>query len=178
MEIICNASAKAKFFNLLLERLKNELGPFLRALGMAYRRDVQHRISSQDGGRWATASKWTQARTGRQRVLAGAEKFVRTRVTGARMVLYGDTGGDWTLTQHHFGFENKQNREIGGRIQINVVDPGPLGLSLGTAKFSWAPGNSGKTPARRIWPDEAQAELIARPRFEAFLHNLVEGIPK
>lgn len=179
--IITNASDAAA----TLERINSEIAASYSTLygqlGRASQKDVQDRIASQDEGKWAGASKWIQAKKNATRVLEGAEAFVKYDADAKGVSVYGDTGAEWTLTQHDEGFENEPEIEADGRIEIDIVNPGPLGLGTGTTKFSWIPRGIApdKTPARKIWPTEAEAVAIITPIYsrwlQATLNRAVEG---
>ena len=139
--------------------------------------DVKKRIVSQNENKWPVLSKWVRAKKDPQRALQGAEEFVKFRVSAVGLEVYGDTGKEWTLTQHHQGFINKAD-DIGadGRVTIDIVNPGPLALPSG-GPFSWLfKGSSGATPARQIWPNDQQGVQIALPVASRWLEALVKRI--
>lgn len=178
MEIITNADQVQNLINKLNTEINAQWVPLYDELGHSFIADVQERIISQDKGAWAEASKWIRAKKDPPRPLFGAEKFVKYKASPARFELYGDTGEDWTLTQHHEGFINKQDHEIDGRIVIDIINPGPLGLKENATKFSWVPekGTTDKTPARKIWPDEKESQAITLPIASHWLQALVQRV--
>lgn len=138
--------------------------------------DAKRRIKSQNNGQWAAVSKWIRAKKDPDRVLEGAEAFVKFRVRDGQGEVYGDTQQDWTLTQHHEGFENKTRASevIDGKIEIDIVNPGPLGLGSNARTFAWSPnGKIGHTPARQIWADDAQTTKIVLPIASRWLQKVV-----
>jgi len=165
----------------LLDKISTEIAaswPQLYGqLGSVFQKRVQDRIESQDNGTWAANSKWVQAKKGTAyKTLEGAGRFVKYKADGKSMTLYGDTGSDWTLSMHDKGFENAVE-QIGadGRIEIDIVDPGPLGLSAGSSKFSWIPKSitPDHTPARKIWDTETEVISITSPIFSRWLQATV-----
>lgn len=146
-------------------------------LGSVFQKRVQDRIESEDNGTWIANSKWVQAKKGlAYKTLEGAGRFVKYKADGKMMTLYGDTGADWTLSMHDKGFENAVE-QIGadGRIEIDIVDPGPLGLSAGSSKFSWIPKSitPDKTPARKIWDTETEVVSITTPIYSRWLQATI-----
>jgi hypothetical protein len=177
--IITNAKDAAA----LLEKLNSEIAAgfvtLYGDLGRIFQKNVQDRIESQNDGKWAHASKWKKGTD--HKVLEGAGKYVKYSASKEGMNLYGETPGEWTLTQHHEGFLNEAEIEHDGRVTIDIVNPGPLGLSAGTTKFSWVPKglSPDKTPARQIWPTEEEAVSIITPVYsrwlQATVNRAVEG---
>lgn len=176
MEIITNAKVVGKKFDDLVYQIEHGRASLFKQLGAALQEDVQKRIKTQDQGRWAAMSKWVKAKKNPDRVLQGAEEFVKVKYNNDEMTVYGETDGNWTLTQHHEGFENKEDHKQGDRIEIDIVNPGPLGLaSLPNGKFSWVPkGTPGHTPARKIWPDEGDTRRIVLPIASRWLQVTAE----
>lgn len=164
-----------------LERLNNEIKFSMPALwsqlGPRLVDDVRERITSEDQGRWAAVSKWVRAKKNVLRALQGTEQYVKWKIQGDKMIVYGDMPGDWTFTQHHEGFENKQNNvNRWGGITIDVVNPGPLGLSK-PGPFSWMPGlEEHHTPARKIWPSDKDARDIVLPLASRWLESVVNRV--
>jgi hypothetical protein len=165
----------------LPKAISSQLPALFRSLGVALVDNVKSRIISRDGGTWAGASKWARAKTGQNfPTLLGAEKYVRMSVSGTTLKVFGQTGKSWTLTQHHEGFQNElssadEERDSAGRIVLQIKDPVPLNLYAEYRKkrdgsvvprasvFCFVPKRAGQTPARRIWPTEAEANEIAQP---------------
>lgn len=174
MEIITNAPKVAALFDELNRQITIRRLELFNLLGAAFVKNVQDRISSQDEGRWAQASKWHKAKKGdAARILEGAGSFVKFKASGERLDVIGETGQDWTLTQHHEGFENE---ETPGRVTIDIVNPSPLGLGGGTREFSWIDGATGKTAARKIWPDGGEAYAISQPIASKWLEKVVADV--
>ena len=130
-----------------------------RNIGMDLADDVKRRIASQDDGSWEKLSKWSKAKKDAPQPLFGAGGYVKWRSYTDRVEIYGEMPEDWTLTQHHEGFDNQQGDLDGdGKIVIDIVNPGPLGLGQNATTFAWSPnGKIGHTPARKIWTGEAEA---------------------
>lgn len=176
-----------------LSRALTEQQPALfRSLGDALVSDVKRRIMTSDGGAWAPCSKWLKAKSGQSKVLLGAEKFVRAKVTEAGLRVVGKSG-KWTLTQHHEGFENDladngDKFDAFGRVIIKIKDAAPLALYQefrqkrdGTkvpraAVFAFVPKRAGKTPARKIWTGGEEARAIIQPIASRWLNKIVEGM--
>jgi hypothetical protein len=150
--------------------------PLFRSLGDAIVANVQRRIKSQDGGRWTKASKWLRAKSGQSKVLLGAEKYVRSRVSPRRLEIVGK-GGKWTLDMHHQGFENalldpNEPQDDHGRVILRLRDPRPLGLKAKT--FAFVPHRAGHTPARKIWPNHEEADRLIAPLASRWLAMLAK----
>lgn len=150
----------------------------LLQIGQKITEDTKNRIRSQDSGRWAAASKWTQAKTGQERVLLGIEKYLQMKATATTLQVYADTDGEWTFTQHDQGFENKQDHFDGEKIEIEIEDPGPLGLSaLPGGVFAWSPKNgAGRTPARKIWPTDEEVNAMVQPIASRWLQAQIAAL--
>lgn len=182
LTIVTNAPEAAA----ILEKINSEIAAgyvsLYSGLGRLLQKDVQDRIESQDDGKWAHASKWIQAKKGTDhKILEGAGRYVKYSATKDALTVYGETPGEWTLSMHHEGFLNESEIEHDGRVTIDIVNPGPLGLSPGATKFSWIPKNvtPDKTPARKIWPSEEEAVSIITPVYsrwlQATVNRAVEG---
>lgn len=171
-----NAAAVERTIERLNHEIKWSMPALWRRAGPALVNDVRERIQTQDKGRWEAVSKWVRAKKTVLRPLQGAENFVKWKFSGRGMVVYGDMPSDWTLTQHHEGFTNKENNVKDGRVEINVINPGPLGLSR-PGKFSWVPkGEPAQTPARKIWPLPAEARAIVLPLASRWLESIVNRV--
>lgn len=175
--ITTNADAVAGVLENINDQVRLGIPSLFKQVGPKLIEDTRNRIRSQDEGKWAKMSKWTKAKKNPERVLQGAEEFVKFKLvgqTGAQ--LYGDTGKDWTLTQHHEGFENEENHKEGDKVVIDIINPGPLGLgSVPDGKFSWVPKRgAGRTPARKIWPTEGEAFTVVSPIASRWLEVLVQ----
>jgi hypothetical protein len=175
----------------LARNISGRMPELFRVLGYSLVENVQHRIITRDSGRWAPASKWTRAKTGYNfPTLLGAERYVRQRVTSKALTVYGATGKSWTLTQHHEGFTNALKRadeetDEHGRVIIPIKDGAPLNLYQEFRKkrdgtttpraqvFAFVPKKVGITPARKIWPNEAEVKAIAQPIADAWLKKVV-----
>lgn len=175
-----NAPFVAAQFKELGEAIRSQQTVVFKQIGPKIVADVQTRIKTQDNGSWAHMSKWVAAKKNPQRVLEGAERFVKYRIVGGELQVYGETDGEWTLTQHHEGFENKEDHKEDDRIVIDIVNPGPLGLTtVPNGKFSWVPKDAAhRTPARKIWPSEAEVDKITLPIASRWLQKLVTDILK
>ena len=170
-----NARGVADTINKIGVSLSHPQELFLQ-LGTAFVDDITKRIVSQDEGRWAQPSKWVRAKKSTDRALAGIEKYLHSKATDVSLEVYAQTDGEWSFTQHDQGFENLENNQVGERIQIDVVNPGPLGLPS-AGPFSWIPRNgSGRTPARKIWPTEDDARRIAQPIFSRWVETQINNL--
>lgn len=176
MEIFTNARDVAAKFDKLIEELKYQQSDLFTELGRGLTENVKKRISSQDEGRWEKASKWILAKKSVDRPLLGAEKYVKYRFSTGKLQIYGDTGADWTLSQHDQGFENKEDHRVGGRIEIDIINPGPLGITK-AGPFSWAAkGETHKTPARKIWPTGEEAKVVIQPIASHWLQAVAQRV--
>lgn len=177
MEITTNAPDVAAKFEKLIEQLKFQQSDLFAEIGRGLVADTQKRIISQDQGRWAGLSKWALAKKAAERPLQGAEKFVKSRIAGNKLEIYGDTGANWTLTQHDQGFENKEDHREGDRIIIDIVNPSPLGITK-AGPFSWVPekGEVFKTPARKIWATGEEAKVIVMPIASHWLEAVAQKV--
>jgi hypothetical protein len=86
------------------------------------------------------------SKTGQSKVLLGAEKYVRSRVSPRRLEIVGK-GGKWNLDMHHQGFENalldpNEPQDDHGRVILRLRDPRPLGLKAKTFRLRSAPRRS------------------------------------
>lgn len=176
---LINGQEIEDFFTSLPVQIDLQKAVLFRSLGDALVNDVQERIRTSNRGTWAPASKWLRAKTGQSKVLLGAEKYIRAQITKNALKIIGKSG-KWTLTQHHTGFENalrdpSEEVDEHGRVVIKIKDPRVLNLYVemrrkrdGSATprasvFAFAPKRAGRTPARQIWPTEAQANAISEP---------------
>ena len=160
-----NAEAAATDLAALATRIREQLPMLMDQLGRVMVKDVQDRIQSGDHNTWEKPSKWTAAKKGIGKALSGSEHFVFWRVEGMRLTIFGKTDGNWTLSQHNDGFENKLSEAsemVGERVRIKIVDPAPLGLPK-PGDFSWVPKRAGATPPRKIWTTPEDAAKIAYP---------------
>lgn len=161
----------------LLDRINDKKVLLLAELGQHLVKDVKDRITSADGGKWAPASKWIQAKKNSNRALVGVERYVKSKVSDNRLQIYAETTG-YTLSQHQRGFTNKEydkaEKAHDGRVEIFVQNPGPLGMKK-PGIFRWVPKNLGVTPARKIWSDDADMARIGQPIFSRWLKNVIEG---
>lgn len=160
----------------LAERIEDKKVWLLAELGQHLVEQVKERITSADAGTWKPGSKWLQAKKNTTRALVGVERYVKSSVNDNRLEVYAETPG-YTLTQHHVGFANKlfKDSELsdGGRVEIEVRNPSPLGLKNATV-FRFIPTNPGMTPARKIWSDDADVQKVGQPIFSRWLKNVVE----
>jgi hypothetical protein len=181
--IITNAKDVAKLLEELDTKIRAEQGALFKGLGAIFKESAEQRIKTKNEGQWAKASKWILAKRGIQHeILEGAEKFVYARASATGLVVGGDTGKDWTLSQHDEGFVNNPRDEAwkGGHWEIELRDASPLGLPPGTSKFVWGFGNGNlaldeKTPARKIWDSQEEVVAKAEPYAAKWLQALVDG---
>lgn len=178
MEIITNAPVVGKKFDELVQAINFQRENLFQQLGIELTDDVKRRIASQDNGNWETLSKWSLSRRPAEQPLQGIDKFVKYRASQDGLTIYGDTGSDWTLSQHDQGFTNDTShdkRTSEGKIEISIVNPGPLGLGSNATTFAWSPtGNVGKTPARKIWATSDEASKITYTVASRWLEAIVK----
>lgn len=161
-----------------------------RSLGDVYVADVKRRIISQNDGTWAPASKWLKAKTGGTRVLDGAEKYVKARISQKQLAIVSTARG-WSLSDHDQGFTNKlvgpgDSLDKDGRVELTIRDPRPLNLYTELRKkrdgtsvprsttFAFKPTRAGVTPARQIWPTAEQAIKLGHPIASRWLTEIVK----
>jgi hypothetical protein len=176
--ITTNAPDVAKRLDELIPYIKQHQIELFGELGEAFVANVRRRIQTQDGGTWAEVSKWVRAKKGVDVPLKNADRFVHWRADGAKGEVYAETDGNWTLSMHHKGFDNKNSdMDTDGRIEIDIIDPSPLGLST-AGKFSWvAKSAPARTPARKVWPDDREINAITLPIGSKWLERVVtEGL--
>lgn len=146
--------------------MQQELPSLLQRLADAWVKNVKDRITTQDGGKWKSASKWIYAKKGTQKALQGAERYVVSKVTRTGIQIGSDAPG-FTLDQHDKGFRNKligPNDRIEGRaVILRLARASALGLPSGKSEFHFVPQKPGQTPARKIWPTQEEAEAIGMP---------------
>lgn len=176
---LLNGDETVVFFERLSTEFTDKRGPLFRSLGEAYVADTRKRIRTQDSGKWKPVSKWVRAKTGHTVPLQGAGKFVTFRVVQNRVLLEGNTGMGWTLTDHHEGFRNPRSEpdetfDDHGRVVLRIVDPAPLGLKEGTRKFAFKPKRMSKTPRRKIWPSQEEAYAIGLPIASRWFNKVVK----
>ena len=189
---LTNGQEAKAFLKKLNAAINDGLPSLFRSLGDVYVADVKHRIISQDDGKWAPASKWLRAKKATSRVLDGAERYVRARISKNKLSIVSTARG-WTLTQHHDGFTNalvspKDKFDEFGRVVIPVKDPRPLNLYAemrkardGSVKprsttFHFKAVKPGKTPARKIWPTADEAIRLGSPIASRWLTKIVRDV--
>lgn len=172
----------------LQEQLETGIPRLMLTLGTALVEDVKTRIIRRDNGSWAPASKWARAKTGYSfPTLLGAEKYVRLSIRSKGAAVVAQTPKEWTLTQHHEGFENKlyndgEETDEHGRVTLKIKDAGPLNLyqefkrktnqPIATV-FKFVPQKPGHTPARKIWPGLSEIEQVAQPVASRWLKQVL-----
>jgi hypothetical protein len=173
-----NAPQVAASFDKLASNVEQKKVWLLVEIGTAFVRDVAERIKTADGGKWAPPSKWTRAKKGVNKALAGAEAYVKFRVRTNKMHVYADA--PYSLSLHHRGFQNallgKKEKIVKGRLAINIINPAPLGLKK-AGPFYFIPRKAGITPPRRIWTSEGEQVKIGGPIMSRWLKNVVESTP-
>ena len=170
-----NAEAVAGTLDQISRKIREQLPMLLNKSGYALVKDVQDRIQSADHGSWRQPSKWTMAKKGVAKALTGAENFVFWRVSGMKLTIFGKTPGNWTLTQHDKGFENKlaeEDEKVGERVRLRIINPAPLGLPK-PGDFMFVPKRAGITPPRKIWTTPGEAAKIVYPVAFRWLSKLV-----
>lgn len=175
LTIRTNVEAVSDTLDTIARKLREQLPLLLDKAGYAIVKDVQERIQSADHGSWRQPSKWTMAKKGVTKALVGAENFVFWRVTGMKLTVFSKTPGQWTLTQHEQGFENKlaeESEKVGERVRLNIVNPAPLGLRK-PGEFMFVPKRAGVTPARKIWTTPSEAVKLVEPVAFRWLKKLV-----
>lgn len=158
-----NALEVSQVIAKLNDAINKQAYGLLYDVGRVGRTKVQQRIRNQNEGTWPELSKWIRAKKASAKVpLEGADKFVKFKANGVQVIVYGDTGKEWTLSQHDEGFENDPHDKAwtgGDEFEIEIEDPAPLSLSGGTRRYKWKETGReiGPTPARQIWDTYPQA---------------------
>ncbi len=109
-------------------------------------------ITSQGKGSWRPLSKWTMAQTGRRKALITLRKFIGVKKASPRALraaVVFRSPGNFTLTQHHFGFKDKAT---GGIVRLELKRPGALGLPSKVKSKTFVDKHSRDVPARPVWP--------------------------
>jgi hypothetical protein len=178
IKITTNANLVGDQITQLSKRLGTTAPVMLLEVGQALTGDIKERITSHDGGRWAAASKWLRAKKGTDNVLSGIEKFLKSNVNGTTLQVYAETDGEWTFTQHDEGFANVEDHFDGTVVEIDIVDPGPLGLSATpSGKFAWQPRKGpGSTPARKIWSTQEEVQATVSPIASRWIEAQIAAI--
>lgn len=197
--ILSNGQEVQAFLDRLQRAMADDRGTLMRSLGDVFVQDVRQRILTSDGNRWRPASKWLRAKTGQSKVLLGAERYVKARVTAKQLKIVG-TSSHYALSKHHEGFSNDlvgkgELVDSYGRITLKIKDPRPLNLYMemrrvrrpnkdavgpygySTPKatvFKFKPVNAGYTPARKIWTDPADVPGKAGPVVSRWLQKVVK----
>lgn len=178
VDVITNAYELSTFFREVAARLSTHNSEMLLEGARALQLNVQNRI--KEGVGWQGPSKWLRAKKNANKALEGAERFVKMRVFSNRAEVYGQTDGEWTLTEHHEGFANKiegvKDRRDGERIVIDIVNPSALRLKR-SGEFSWKPRHAGETPPRKIWPDAAEVSALTTPIASRWLRKVINSTP-
>jgi len=171
MEVLVpRARATEAFLSGLSRDVEQALPSALRDVSIALRENVRRRIVTNDGGTWRPVSKWIRAKKNARKPLAGMQNRVKSRVFGSRRAeVFFESPGEWTLTQHHEGFNQPQvgpeDEYLKPFVVLNIVNPRPLSLP-GPGRFAFVPRRQWATPARRIWTSETEAVAIAVPLIE------------
>lgn len=177
-----NAREVSAAFTKLADNVSQKRVFLLAEIGMALVRDVERRIKTADGGKWAPPSKWTVAKKNATKSLVGAEKYINFRVRTNKMQVFADA--PYSLNAHHRGFQNKlfsgAEKKVqgakGGRIGLYIANPAPLGLTK-PGPFYFVPKKRGITPPRKIWPNEPEQVKIGGPIMSRWLMNVVKSTP-
>lgn len=131
----------------------------IRAISEKMAAQVKRNIQTQGktfNAPWKAASKWTVARTGRERLLQGTESQVRIRHNKDSSEVIFVNNKNWSLLDHHKGFTRPPTNKL---EKITLKRPSALGLKKGVVYFySRKPQ---RTPARRILPTQQQGRQIA-----------------
>lgn len=174
--VTTNAADVAQVIRRVAAHLQERLIVLNQEIGLGVANNVKQRIKSADGGTWILPSKWIRAKKDVSKALIGADRFVKWRASPQNAVIYGETGSDWTLSQHDKGFVNKleseQDRKDGDRVVISILNPAPLGLKS-SGDFRFKPSRPGITPARKIWPTPAEVGPIIVPIASRWLRKTV-----
>jgi hypothetical protein len=105
-------------------------------------------------------SDWTKAQTGRRKALITAVPHVKAKLAnaaGTRSATIFRSPGNWTLTQHHDGFEEPGTNKP---VKITLKRPGLVGLKGKTETFIKDKGV--EVPRRPVWPEGRQLATINR----------------
>lgn len=168
--------------------LKAHLPELLSEAGNSEGNIVRKRIQSQDEGRWPLASKWVRAKKGTDKALFNAERYVKVKVVTGKVSVYGQTGQDWTLTQHDQGFTNeligKDDKTDGGKVVLTIRDPSALGQGLlnlkrgkvQSSKFEFTPRRAGITPRRKIWSTDAEVKSRVDPMSSRWARKVISEV--
>lgn len=134
-------------------------------VGRTVLEDVRRRVATGDGGSWAPASRWVQAKKGTTKALDGLENDFSFRQAGSRRVeVYfegqNSEGEAIDIQEHHDGTTLEAD---GSHVDLYLKDPSALRLKSPNFSFRWL--RSSVIPARRIWPDRAGEieALVAGP---------------
>lgn len=136
----------------------------LNRLGRAFRDQSRQHITDQSygGQKWAPLSKWTKARTGRNKALLKQRERIIFRTAPGRLeVGYREEEAGWNLTKHHKGFRTLG--VTGKLMRVPLVRPTALNpVPKGNAKF-FTKSKAAVVPARPIWPDRKMIGVMGRP---------------
>lgn len=178
LTITTNAKEVADKIDRLNAEIRLQMPVLWRSVGPKVVENIRARIRTQDEGKWAAMSKWTRAQRNPQRILQDTEQYVKWKMDGNKLLIFGEMPGDWTFTQHHEGFENVMDKQEDGKVVVEITNPGPLGLgSVPDGKFSWVPKHgAGRTPARKIWPTDEETKVIVLPIASRWLEMVVKKV--
>ena len=113
-------------------------------------RDISRgNIASQGGGTWPPLSKWTRAQTGRRKALLAQIPRITAILANAAArtaVVIFTSPGNWTLTQHHFGFtEPAENKVVKIPMKTRVKPmmgtekaKSKMGSNLAARRYRWS----------------------------------------
>lgn len=185
---VLNGEEAQVFFDRLKTALSDQRIDLFRSIGAQAVKRVQHRIVTQDDGRWAPVSKWIRAKTGQEKALLGTEKFIRFTATRNKLRVVGH-GGKWTHTQHDEGFQNElesptEKHDERGRVVLKIKDARPIAIYQETRRvkgqqvaratvFAFKPKRRGRTPARKIWDTPEEVLEYADPIASRWLEKVV-----
>lgn len=153
---IINDENVKRGFSEIAKSILRKRRSLLLTISRELKMDVKKRIVKQDGGAWDRPSKWTRAKKGRRKALVGTSKFIKHQAIKEAAVVFGDIPGNWTFTQHHFGF---RKAPTGKRVFLSLQRPSALNPNPGP-KMSFISTRESVTPARKIWPTVPHAKRI------------------
>lgn len=158
-----------------LARNLEEADTLMQEVGNAVVSDVSRRVATADGGSWAPASRWVQAKKGTSQALVGLENDFGFRHAGRNKVeVYFDgqnsEGDDIDIQEHNDGTTLSATGEV---VDLDLVNPSALRLSRPNFSFRWL--KDSVIPARKIWPNEQEVRNIVAGPLSRYLQRVRNG---
>jgi len=144
---------------------------FLRSVGRELRDDARRRITTQDGGSYPKLSKWTRAKTGRRKALITERNNIQFRLVAGVLQIGHEGSGGWELTSHEKGFTLPGLAEMFTVKRPNFLAPGRNLKGDQVTVFGKRPS---KVPARRVFPTQAEANVILVREAEKWIGNILK----